>query len=75
MALLVAYSVGLAIPFLLAAFALSKFGLASTRIRRWMPWINRISGALLIGLGILMVTGEMTRLTSELNQYVPSWIP
>jgi cytochrome c-type biogenesis protein len=73
--LLIAYSAGLAIPFLLAAFALSKFGLASARIRRWMPWINRISGALLIGVGILMVTGEMTRLAAELNKYVPSWIP
>ena len=73
--LLVAYSAGLAIPFILAALAITKFGLASARIRGWMPWINRVSGALLVGLGVLMVTGEMTRITAELNQYVPAWMP
>jgi hypothetical protein len=40
-----------------------------------MPWINRISGALLIGFGLLMITGEMTRLASELNRSTPSWLP
>jgi cytochrome c-type biogenesis protein len=69
--LLVAYSAGLAVPFLLAALALETFLGWFQRFRRYLPWVMRISGALLVFVGILMVTGEFTRLAGWLQQFTP----
>ena len=73
-ALLAAYSAGLAVPFLVAAYAVDAFRGWFQRFRRWMPWVQRISGALLIIAGLLMVTGEFTRLAAALQQMTPEWI-
>jgi cytochrome c-type biogenesis protein len=73
-ALLTAYSLGLAIPFLLAAIAAERFARLRGRAGNWLAWTNRISGALLIALGILMVTGDMQRITSRLAQAAPGWM-
>jgi cytochrome c-type biogenesis protein len=70
--LLVAYSAGLAVPFLLAALALESFLGWFQRFRRFLPWVMRISGALLVFVGILMVTGEFTRLAGWLQQFTPA---
>jgi cytochrome c-type biogenesis protein len=72
--LLVAYSAGLAVPFLLAAVALESFLGWFQRFRRYLPWVMRISGALLVFVGILMVTGEFTRLAGWLQQFTPSFL-
>lgn len=72
--LLAAYSLGLAIPFLLAALAVDRFRLWFTRFRRWLPWVQRASGVLLIIVGILLVTGEFTRLATLLQQWTPAWL-
>jgi cytochrome c-type biogenesis protein len=69
--LLVAYSAGLAVPFLLAALALESFLGWFQRFRRYLPWVMRVSGALLVFVGILMVTGEFTRLAGWLQQFTP----
>lgn len=74
MALLAAYSAGLAVPFLAAAFAVDHFRTAFQRFRRWMPWVQRISGLLLLLAGILMVTGEFTRLAAALQSLTPEWL-
>lgn len=73
-ALLSAYSAGLAIPFLAAAVAVERFTLTGPRVQRWMPRINRISGALLLTLGALLISGEMTRLSGWFAQFAPSWM-
>ena len=62
--LLGAYSLGLAIPFLLATVALDQFLSVSKRARKWMPWVDRIAGAMLLALGALLITGAMTRLSA-----------
>jgi cytochrome c-type biogenesis protein len=72
--LLVVYSAGLAVPFLLAAVALESFLAWFQRFRRYLPWVMRISGALLVFVGILMVTGEFTRLAGWLQQFTPSFL-
>jgi cytochrome c-type biogenesis protein len=72
--LLTAYSAGLALPFVLAAAALDRFREAFLRFRRWMPWIQRVSGAVLIAVGILLVTGDFTRLASWLQGLTPEFI-
>ena len=39
---------------------LERFLAGFRHARRWLPWVNRISGALLVGLGLLMITGSFT---------------
>ncbi|UCC26178.1 MAG: cytochrome c biogenesis protein CcdA [Gemmatimonadales bacterium] len=72
--LLLAYSAGLAIPFLLAAVALDSFLKAFRKFRRWIPLVEKASGVLLILLGLLLVTGNFTVLASWLNQFTPDWL-
>jgi cytochrome c-type biogenesis protein len=74
MLLLAVYSAGLAVPFLLAAVALESFLNWFQRFRRYLPWVMRITGVLLIFVGVLMVTGEFTRLAGWLQQFTPSFI-
>jgi cytochrome c-type biogenesis protein len=74
MGLLSVYSMGLAIPFLLAALALDRFLQAFKRFRRWMGVVEIVTGTLLVFLGILLVTGQMTRLNAWLYQFTPSWL-
>jgi cytochrome c-type biogenesis protein len=68
----IAYSIGLGIPFLLAALG---FGWATRTIgflRRHIRTLNIIGGAMLIGLGILMVTGIWTTIMSRLQAVMGS---
>jgi cytochrome c-type biogenesis protein len=74
MLLLGAHSLGLAIPFLVAAFAVDRFRGWFLRFRRWLPWVQRASGILLILVGLLLVTGEFTRLAALLNGITPAWL-
>lgn len=66
-ALLLSYSIGLGIPFFLSAFLLDELKGAFDFIKKHYSTINRISGIILILLGILMATGLMGRLTASLN--------
>jgi cytochrome c-type biogenesis protein len=72
--LLSVYSLGLAVPFLLAALALDRFLQAFQGFRRWMPFVEKASGALLVLLGILLLTGRMTILSAWLTRFTPAWI-
>lgn len=72
--LLGVYSAGLAVPFLLASLALSRFLSASRRFRRWLPWVERASGALLVVVGLLLLSGQFTVLASWGAQYTPDFI-
>lgn len=74
MGLLFVYSLGLAIPFLLAALALDRFLSTFRRFRSWIPWMERAAGLLLITLGILLVSGSFTILTAWLNRFTPEFI-
>lgn len=63
--LLLFYSLGLAIPFLLTAVAFDKATGAFRWLRdRWLI-ITFVSGAILIAMGVLMLTGQLTRLNVE----------
>jgi cytochrome c-type biogenesis protein len=72
--LLFAYSIGLAVPFLLAALALGRFLTAFKRFRRWIPVLEKGSGVLLVLLGILLLTGTFTLLSSYLTRFTPGFI-
>lgn len=59
-----AYSLGLGVPFLLMAAGLSWVSRASRWVRRHHLLIQRVGGALLVLLGLLMLTGVWTELTA-----------
>lgn len=65
--LLAIYSAGLAIPFLLTAFALDKFMNFYKNFRRYMQWIERSAGVLLIAVGILIYTNKFTLVSGYLS--------
>lgn len=74
MVLLFAYSLGLALPFLAAALAVEHFIAAFARMRHWLVWTSRAAGALLIIVGVLMVTNYMTILSSALQAMTPDFL-
>lgn len=74
MALLGAYSAGLAVPFLAAAWAMEAFLDWFQKFRKYLPWVMRLSGLLLIFVGLLMVTGEFTRLAGWLQGLTPGFL-
>jgi len=66
--LLAFYSLGLAIPFLLIAVAFERMTGALAVVKRHFPVIIGIGGAVMIVLGVLIVTGEFTVLNAEANK-------
>jgi cytochrome c-type biogenesis protein len=74
MLLLAAYSAGLAVPFLIAAAALERFLGWFQRFRRFLPWVMRLSGVMLVIVGILLVSGEFTRLAGWLQTLTPDFL-
>jgi cytochrome c-type biogenesis protein len=72
--LLAVYSLGLAIPFMLAALLLERFLRGFQRFRRYLPWVSRASGALLILVGILLITGSFTVLSATMARWTPEFL-
>jgi cytochrome c-type biogenesis protein len=70
--LLAAYSAGLAVPFLIAALAIDRFLAAFARWRGAMKWVNRVSGAVLIVVGLLLITNYFTVLAGWLQALTPN---
>lgn len=72
--LLTSYSLGLAIPFMLAALA---FGTAPTVIRKLnsrLALVTTISGAVMIGVGVIMLLGIYEQIFTEIIRNAP-WKP
>ena len=58
--LLFAYSLGIGAPFVLAGLGLVSFG---GRLKRYAATIQLVGGAVLIGAGLLLLTGRLTQIT------------
>jgi cytochrome c-type biogenesis protein len=69
--LLAAYSAGLGIPFLLSALAVNWFFKASGGLRKSMRAVEIVSGVLLIGVGLLLVTDRLTLLAQWFTKLFP----
>ncbi len=65
--LLLVYSAGLAIPFLLAGWSIEFFFRAFARIKHHFRKLEIASGAILMAVGMLMVTGQLARLNSQFS--------
>lgn len=70
--LLLAYSLGLGVPFVITAVAIEWFLGAFAAIRRHLIWIERISGAVLVIVGVLMLTDSLAAITGALQAWTPS---
>ena len=66
--LLAVYSLGLAVPFLLCALAFNRATTAFRWLRDRYLLVTAISGAVLIAMGVLMLTGQLTALNSEARE-------
>jgi len=64
MGMLTVYSAGLAVPFLVAAWSVEHFLGALRRLRAHYRTIEIASGALLLAVGMLVVTDQLTRINS-----------
>jgi cytochrome c-type biogenesis protein len=66
--LLAFYSAGLAIPFLLIALAFERMTSALSIVKRHFPLIIGLGGAVMITLGLLILTGEFTVLNAKAQE-------
>ena len=67
MGMLLAYSAGLGIPFIVSALLIDKLKSAFNWIKSHYSLVNMVSGALLIFVGVLMATGTLGRLLNWLS--------
>jgi len=66
--LLAFYSAGLAIPFLAIALAFERMTNALSVVKRHFPVIIAAGGAVMIALGVLILTGEFTVLNNQAQE-------
>ncbi len=69
--LLAVYSLGLAIPFVATALLLDRFLVWFQRFRPYLAWVERITGILLILLGLLLLTDRFTLIAGWLQGFTP----
>jgi cytochrome c-type biogenesis protein len=72
--LLIAYSAGLGLPFLLSSFALNAFLKGFRRYRPFIPAVERAAGVLLILVGVLVFTNYYVVLNSWAIALTPEWL-
>ena len=69
--LLAVYSLGLGIPFIIAAFAIEPFAAFLARFRKYLRRVEQAMGALLVLTGIAFLTGSITQLSIWLLEAFP----
>lgn len=67
--LLIAFSLGLGIPFVVTGVAV--FALLTLAPRPWLSTLRGVAGAVVIGVGVLLVTGHFAALTAALARFSP----
>ena len=65
--LLSVYSAGLAVPFLLAGWSMESFFRTFARVRRHFRALEVASGVVLVGVGVLLVTDQLSTLNSRFS--------
>lgn len=66
---LLAYSMGMALPFLLIALYLSRLKGALRWVKRHHAWVSRFTGALLVAMGLMLFTNSFTRLAAAFSYW------
>ncbi len=70
--LLAVYCMGLGVPFLITGLAFGKATAVFGVIKRHYPLVIGVGGAVLIGMGVLIWTGEFTSLNITVNNWLQS---
>jgi cytochrome c-type biogenesis protein len=70
--LLAVYSLGLGIPFIIAAFAIEPFAAFLSRFRNYLHRVEQAMGALLVLTGIAFLTGSLTQVSVWLLDVFPA---
>ena len=73
LALMVAYCLGLGIPFVALAFALESARPLVRLINSHRRAIDLVSAAVLLAMGLLLLTNKLAVLSAGITQLVPSW--
>lgn len=69
--LLLVYSLGLGIPFLLTALLFDRALGWFDSMKRWLDWLSRSGGLILIGVGTLITLGRFNRIAEWLTRTFP----
>jgi cytochrome c-type biogenesis protein len=72
--LLIAYSAGLGIPFLVSALALQSFLRLFKRYRPFIPVVERAAGVIMVAVGVLVFTNYYVVLNSWAISLTPEWL-
>ncbi|SRR6266536_2713486 len=67
------FSLGLGIPFIVAALAFRRMLSAVAWVRRHQVLVIRIGGVLMIAVGLLLLTGVWDSMTADLRQWVSNF--
>jgi cytochrome c-type biogenesis protein len=70
--LLAVYSLGLGIPFIIAAFAIEPFAAFLARFKKYLRRVEQTMGALLVLTGIAFLTGSISQLSIWLLEAFPA---
>jgi cytochrome c-type biogenesis protein len=69
--LLLAYSAGLGVPFVLAGVLFGRLRGAMRFLSRHSLGVNRVAGGLLVVMGVLMLTGQLAAISGLFLRYLP----
>jgi cytochrome c-type biogenesis protein len=72
MLLLAAYSAGIGLPFLAAAFFVTPFRRFFARFKRFLGVVEKAMGALLVATGLLIMTGSMSLVANWMLETFPA---
>ena len=73
--LAVAYSLGLGLPFVLVALAFRRMMGALGWVKTHYVWVMRLGGAMLVAIGVLLVSGVWNDMTVQMQIWVNSFSP
>jgi cytochrome c-type biogenesis protein len=73
--LLLFYSLGLGVPFLLIGLGVGRLMTTFRFFSRHYRWFSGVSGAILVVIGVLLVSGAWTRLTAPLFEVINRFTP
>jgi cytochrome c-type biogenesis protein len=73
--LAVAYCLGLGVPFIVTALAFRRAMTAFGWVKQHYVWVLRAGGAMLVTIGVLLVTGVWNDLTVQLQVWVNGYVP
>ncbi len=74
MFMLLIYSLGLGVPFLLVALLWSRSLHKIKRLNKWLPNIQKASGVIMIAMGVLLFTGQFSVISAYLARFVPFFL-